>query len=129
MSTPSSRPKRLITHEDVDTWLHATSTKRLELHIQATAPVHSPERAAAFVQMSELVLDALEEVRINSASLREGSQKVRGESKDLRAHATQLRTRGTTLVEHMAQLAPRPVEGSDAERRLRNICNGDHRRE
>ena len=127
MSRHSHAPQKSLTAAQVEQWITATSSMRLHLHVVATEPWHSVERHAAFIQMSELVLDAIEEVWVISASLREGSQRVRGASADLRAHATQLLEQCTKSVEHMAQCVPVPQERQEAERRMLDMFKANIR--
>ena len=125
MSSPSNSPQKPITAEAVQDWLHAARIKRLNLHLQATAPRNSHQRHEAFMEMSKLLEESFEEVRVISASLREGSQKVRGESADLRAHSTQLMDQSRKSVERTAQFAPRPAEVRAAESRMLDMFKGD----
>jgi len=92
MSTLSNGPEKPIAVEQVEDWIYAASRKRLELHLLATEPLYNSLRARAFIEMSTLLNDAIEEVRVISASLRE-------ESKELRAHAAKLREYSERLQE------------------------------
>jgi hypothetical protein len=106
MSTHSDGPQKSLTAQELDAWLLAAKQKRLALHVQATGPWNGLSRQEAFAEMSCLLEEAFEEVRVVSESLREGSRVVRGESADLRTHSAQLMERGATLMERMSQFAP-----------------------
>ena len=93
------RPKPL-TPEQIEQWIAVISRKRLDLHILATEPWNSPERNAAFIQMTELLQDAIEEVRVISVTLREGSQAIHERSAELLAHSTHLLEQRTKSIEH-----------------------------
>ena len=81
------------------------------MHLLATEPWQSPERQAACIQMSELLQDAIEEVRMISASLQENSQGLRDHATGLRERATARVARGTHALERMAPWAsPPPTE-------------------
>jgi hypothetical protein len=130
MSTPSNGPETPLTPQQIDAWLRAAKERRAALHTQATAPRNSHECHEAFTEMSDLLQQALEEVRMVSEALREGCQVVRGESADLWGHSTQLMERGKMLVEHMAQFVPPPPqEVHEAERQLLERFKGGHRQE
>jgi signal transduction histidine kinase len=84
ISTSSHGPQKPITREQVEDWIHTTRRKRLELHLLATEPWNSTRRHDAFMHMSELLKEAIEEVRVISASLREGSEEWRAKASRLR---------------------------------------------
>jgi small-conductance mechanosensitive channel len=93
MSTLSKEPEQPITAEQIEAWLHTTQSKRLALHVQATASWNSLSRQQAFMEMSDLLQEALEEVRVISTTLREESQALRAHIAEVREHAAQLRAR------------------------------------
>ena len=72
----------------------AARERRAQLHFHAASPLESAERQEAFTAMSDLLLEAFEEVRVVSESTREWSQAVRGHATDLRTYAAQLMERG-----------------------------------
>jgi hypothetical protein len=127
MSTPPNSHKQCCT-QAIDAWLRAAQETRAALHIKAAGPWNSNERYEAFAAMSELLLQAFEEVRMVSEALREGSHVVRGASAELRTHSTQLLQRGTTLMERMAQFVPpSPKEMQEADSRLLAMFKGEKR--
>jgi hypothetical protein len=93
MSTLPKEPEQPITAEQVKAWLHTIQRKRLALHVQATAPWHSLPQQQAFMEMSDLLQEALEDVRVISTTLREDSQALRAHTAEVREHAAQLRAR------------------------------------
>src|SRR5262245_21027314 len=90
MSTSSHGPDKPITLERVEDWINATRRKRLGLHLLATEPRNSTRRHDAFMHMSELLKEAIEEVRVISASLREESEELRAKASRLREHSERL---------------------------------------
>jgi hypothetical protein len=82
-----------IVPEQTEQWITYTSRKRLDLHALALEPWDSPERNAAFTQMSELLQDAIEEVRIISAALREQSDILLNRAAALQERANQIQKR------------------------------------
>jgi len=76
-----------ITPEQVEDWIATARRKRLELHLLATEPWNSTRRHDAFMHMSELLKEAIEEVRVISASLREGSEELRAKASRLREYS------------------------------------------
>ena len=129
MSVCSNGPKQGFTPQDIDAWLLAAKEKRAAPHLQAAAPWNSNERHEAFTQMSDLLQQAFEEVRVISASLREGSQCVRDHSTELREHSTQLMARCTQSMERTAQFIPSPQEIHAAECRMLDMFRDDIRHE
>jgi len=122
MSTSPHDPDMSQIAQDIDAWMRVAQEQRAKLHLQAAGPWHGHERYEAFAEMSALVLDAFEEMRLVSESLREGSQAVRRESVDLRARSHRLIGRGKTLTEQMAQFAsPSPEDMQKAESQILEI--------
>jgi len=93
MSTLPKEPEPPTTAEQIEAWLHTTQSKRLALHVQDTAAWNSLPRQQAFMEMSALLQEALEEVRVMSTTLREESQALRVHTAEVREHAAQLRAR------------------------------------
>jgi hypothetical protein len=58
-----------LTTQEVDAWLLAAAEKRAAIHSKAAHPWKSFHRQEAFTDMSELLLEAFEEVRVVSVSL------------------------------------------------------------
>jgi hypothetical protein len=128
MSTHSDGSPKSLTAQELDAWLLAAKQKRLALHVQATGPWDSLSQQEAFAEMSCLLEEAFEEVRVVSESLREGSRAVRGASADLRTHSTQLMERGTTLIERMSQfVAPSPEKLQQAESAMLEMFKGNRK--
>ena|SRR5947207_854580 len=105
MSTPVNGPSTSCTIPDIQEWIATTKRKRLELHLLAAEPLYNTQRAWAFMEMSTLLHEAIEEVRVISASLQE-------DSTALRSRVTGLRERSTALLER-GRRTPDPghVEG------------------
>jgi hypothetical protein len=131
MSTLPHDPPRSPTVQEVDAWLLAAQERRAQLQCHAASPLESDERQEAFTAMSDLLLEAFEEVRVVSESTREWSQGVRGEAVDLRTHAAQLMERGVTLMARLAQYTPPSPEAiqEDESRMLEIFKNGPGRKD
>src|SRR5262245_16902639 len=118
--------QRFPTIQEVDAWLLTAQERRAQLHCHAASPLESDGWQAAFASMSDLLLEAFEEVRVVSESTREWSQAARGNATDLRTHAAQLMERGVTLMARMAQFTPPPPEAiQEAESRLLALFKGN----
>jgi hypothetical protein len=123
-------PQRFPTVQEVDAWLLAAQERRAQLHLHAASPWGSPECHVAFTEMSALLLEAFEEVRVVSESTREESQEARGIAVDLQTQAAQLMERGVMLMARLAQFAPpQPEAIQEAESRLLAMFRGDHKPE
>jgi len=90
MSTPPDSHKKSCITQEIDAWVLAAQEQRAKLHIQSAGPWNSDERHKAFARMSELLLEAFEEMRMISASLREDSQALRSHAGGLCAHSQKL---------------------------------------
>jgi hypothetical protein len=73
MSTGPAGPKKFLTTQDIDAWLLAAKERRVALHLKAASPWHTYHLHEAFTEMSALLHDALEEVRVVSEQLWERS--------------------------------------------------------
>ena len=121
--------QRSLTVQEVDAWLLAAQERRAQLHCHAASPCESAERQEAFTAMSDLLIEAFEEVRVVSESTRERSQGVRGEAVDLRTQAAQLMEHGVTLLARLAQYAPPSPEAiQEAESQILEIFKNGPRR-
>ena len=120
MSTYPSGYQPYPTADDVNAWLLAAQEQQAHLHLQsALTPWYSDQRQEAFTQMSALLCEAVEEVRVMSEATREESQNARSTAVDLRACSTQLMERSAALLDRMAQFAPPPPEAiREAERQF-----------
>ena len=90
MSLPSQEPIQPITTAQVEEWIDAATLRRLQLHFKATEPLYSPERAEAFLEMGELLEEAIEEVRVVNAALREQSEQLRARIPELLERSARL---------------------------------------
>jgi hypothetical protein len=130
MSTHANGPQKPVTAQEVDAWLLAAQEKRAALHVKAAGPWYSDQRQEAFTEMSDLLLQALEEVRVVSESLREEGQAVRSQTIALRDHYAQLLEQSTAAMERLAQfIPPSPEEVRQAESRMLEIFKNGQRRD
>jgi len=90
MPPPSTGPQKPIIAEQVEEWLQAINRKRLELTLHAMEPLYNTRRELAVMEMSHLLQEVIEEVRMVSASLREQSQAIRDHSSEVRAYSRHL---------------------------------------
>ena len=90
MSSRLDGPYTSLTSHDLDAWLLAAHQQCAYLHLKATDPWISSERYAVFAQMADLVQEALEEIRVVSAQLREDSDSRRRQAEALCHRSQQL---------------------------------------
>ena len=90
VSTPPHDLPQPFTLPEIQAWLDTTTKKRYDLHLLTTDPLYNSRRAWACMEMSTLLAEALEEVRIMSASLQADSTALRSRATALRQHATAL---------------------------------------
>ena len=109
MPPPSTGPQKPIIAEQVEEWLQAVNRKCLELSLHALEPLYNTRRELAVMEMAHLLQEALEEVRVVSASLREQSQAIRDYSSEVRVYSQQLEKQSKRHQEKqsMAQCAER----------------------
>lgn len=93
MSTPANEPQQPLTAAQIDAWLSATSLKHMQLYLQGIEPLYNTRRDECFLEMSALLRETIEEVRVVSASLREESTALRAHASELREHSTELGSR------------------------------------
>jgi hypothetical protein len=63
MALPSNGPQQPCPVTQIQDWVSATKRKRLELHLLAAALLYNTRREWAFMEMSQLLIEAIEEVR------------------------------------------------------------------
>jgi hypothetical protein len=121
VSTTPDNLQQPFTLPEIQAWIDATKKKRDDLHLLTTDPLYNSRREWAFLEMSTLLAEAIEEVRIIGVSLQE-------DSTALRSHATALRQRSTALIErrrstsdHLGHFNPSHQEIPEAERRMLDI--------
>ena len=102
MPPPSTGPHKPVTARQVEEWLQAVNRKCLELSLHAMEPLYNTRRELAVMEMSHLLQEAIEEVRVVSASLREQSQAIRDYSSEVRTYSQHL--------EKTIQIAPGSAE-------------------
>ena len=98
MSTPSHGSPPPLTTVQIEEWMATATTKYGELYLLATEPLSSTLRDQALFQMSQLLQEAIEKVRVVSTTLRE-------ESQTLHSNAAALRVRSAQLIQHSAPFA------------------------
>jgi len=98
MSTPSHGSPPPLTVSQVEDWIATATTKHGELYLLATEPLYNTLREQALFQMSQLLQEAIEKVRVVSTTLRE-------ESQTLHVKAAALRERSAQLIQHSAPFA------------------------
>jgi len=79
-----------MTADQVEEWLQAIDRKRLELTLHAMEPLYNTRRELAVMEISHLLQEVIEEVRVVSAALREQSQALRDHSSAVRAYSQHL---------------------------------------
>ena len=123
---PSHHPSQAsCTPEQIAAWLASTQRKRLDLHLVFAEPWSPTLRTQAFLRMSDLVLESMEEVRVLSATLQTTSEA-------LRTRATRLREQLAALWDCRARLQAQGIQGRPsaedihaAEQRILDLLQGD----
>jgi len=90
MALPSNGLQQPCTVTQIQDWVSATKRKRLELHLLAAEPLYNTRREWAFMEMSKLLIEAIEKVRAISAELREESQLLRARLAEQQEEFTRL---------------------------------------
>ena len=106
MPTPSHGPQKSLTLQEVYAWLYALQCKRLELRMQALVQTDYLVRPVAFEEMSALLDQALEEIRVVTEALRERREAAHCESMRLLELSTEQRALRRNARETFFPLAP-----------------------
>jgi len=106
MPTPSHGPQKSLTLQEVYAWLYALQCKRLELRMQALVQTDYLVRPVAFEEMSALLDQALEEIRVVTEALRERREAAHRESMRLLELSTEQRALRRNARETFFPLAP-----------------------
>ncbi len=106
MPTPSHGPQKSLTLQEVYAWLYALQCKRLELRMQALVQTDYLVRPVAFEEMSTLLDQALEEIRVVTEALRERREAAHRESMRLLELSTEQRALRRNARETFFPLAP-----------------------
>jgi len=93
MALPSNGPQQPCTVTQKQDWVSAPKRKHLELPLLAAEPLYNTRREWAFMEMSKLLVEAIEEVRVRNAELREESQQLRARLAELQEESTRLQER------------------------------------
>ena len=107
MSASPHEPETSVTAAQVDNWLSTINEKRFKLYptfVDSQVPVE------VCWKLADLLQEAVEEVRVISANLREGSQELCGRAAGLRKRSTALFDRSTRAAAYSPQCAPPPPE-------------------
>ena len=128
MSTPPTGLQPSCTLPEIQAWIDTTNRKRVDLHLLAAEPLYNTRREWAFREMSQLLAEAIEEVRVISASLQDDSQELRSRATALRQHSHALIERGRRTLDQLGQCVLQSQETSEAERRMLDMFREDVRR-
>jgi hypothetical protein len=93
MASPSNGPQQPCTVAQIQDWVSATKRKCIELHLLAAEPLYNTRREWVFMEMSKLLIEAIEEVRVINAELREESQQLCARLAELQEESTRLQER------------------------------------
>jgi predicted lipoprotein len=114
MSTPANEPQKPLTAAQIEAWLSATSFTHMQLYLQGIEPLYTARRDECFLEMSALLREAIEEVRVISAQLREESQAARLRATETVAHSVRLLAHDTPATEsqllRIFHAGPRPED-------------------
>jgi len=94
MSTPTNGLQPSFTLPEIQAWIETTNRRRDDLYLLAAEPLYNTRREWALREMSTLLAEAIEEVRVMSASLQTDGQALRSHATALRQHSTELIERG-----------------------------------
>ena len=127
MSTPLTGLQPSFTLPEIQAWIETTNRRRDDLYLLAAEPLYNTRREWALREMSQLLAEAIEEVRVISASLQDDSQALRSRAATLRHHSHALIERGRSTSECLPQCVPSPQEVHEAERRVLDMFREDAR--
>jgi CheY-like chemotaxis protein len=110
-----------FTLAEIQAWIDTTKQKRDDLHLLAADPLYKSRREWAFLEMSKLLAEAIEEVRIISVSLQEDSMALRSRATALRQHSTALIERSIRASDQLGHFNSSHQEIPEADRRMLDI--------
>src|SRR5262245_33990309 len=93
MQTPANNSEEPLIATQVDAWIHTVVGKHEKLYRQLLEPESTTDREVAFLGISRLLYEAIEEVRVLGANLRENSTVLRERTTELLEHSQRLRER------------------------------------
>ena len=126
MSSPSNNPKQSLTSSDINAWLLAAAERRAALHRKAASPWPSHYLQDVLTEMSALLQEACEEVRVVSAQSREESQAVRAKGHSLCERSAHLLAQSTAARERLGPFLPPPPEAlREAESQILEMFRED----
>ena len=127
VSTTPNDLQQPFTLAELQAWIDTAKKKREDLYLLAAEPLYNTRREWALREMSQLLAEAIEEVRVISASLQDDSQALRSRAATLRHHSHALIERGRSTSECLPQCVPSPQEVHEAERRVLDMFREDAR--
>jgi len=102
MSTPAHGPQKSLSLQEVYAWVYAMQCRRLALRMHVLEQTDFLARAQAFEGMSDLLDQALEEIRVVTEALRERSEAAHRESARLQALVTEQRAQRSKAKERFS---------------------------
>jgi hypothetical protein len=127
MSTLTHGLQPSFTLPEIQAWIDTMKQKRSDVSLLAAEPLYNSRREWAILEMSTLLAEAIEEVRVISAALQEDSITLRSHATALRQHSDVLLERGRSTSERLPQCVPSPQEIHEAERRVLDMFREDAR--
>ena len=127
MSTLTHGLQPSFTLPEIQAWIDTMKQKCSDVSLLATEPLYNSRREWAILEMSTLLAEAIEEVRVMSASLQEDSTALRSRATALRQHSDVLLARGRSMSGHTESCVPSPEQIPEAERRVLDMCREDAR--
>jgi len=110
MDTPDHVPSESCTIEPIAAWIARTEQKRLDLSLRYTDPLYSTLRDQTFRQISDLVQESIEKVRMISDPLQDIRETLRARSTRLWERSTPLLERSVRARAHCVQQGPSAEE-------------------
>ena len=102
---PNGSPPSL-TPQDIDAWLQAAAERRAALHLKAVSPWPSHYLNDVLTEISDLLQEALEKVRVMNAQSRVDSQAVRAREQALCERSAHLLARNAATMERFTPQTP-----------------------
>jgi hypothetical protein len=90
MQTPANNAEDPLMATQVDAWIQTVVGKHEALYRQLLEPENTTDRELAFLGISRLLHEAIEEVRVLGANLRENSIALRAHTTELLEHSQRL---------------------------------------
>src|SRR4029450_8844488 len=110
MATHPKGSQQSLTPQDIDAWLQAATARHAALYRKAASPWPSHYLHDVVTEMSDLLQEGLEKIRVMSAQSRVESQAVRARGHALCERSAHLLARNAAPMECFTPFTPPPPE-------------------